>query len=204
MTPRREGGFTLIEVLIAVSIIGIIFAFILSVLTTSISQSRAAERRMDIGHAGRFFVQKISVELTCASLFPLSGRGGLLGKHFTRNGKSRDEIHFTMYGQSYFTGRPRSGVSEVSYFFRTNKQGAEALARREADTVEDPIDAGGEVYELSREVEELSIKYRKGAEWKNTWDSKSESALPEEVSVELRLNDGGQSYLFSTVARPQT
>lgn len=203
MRRDREAGFTLIEILIAVSIVGVIFSFILSVLTSSIAQSREAGNRMDIDHVGRFFIQKISAELTCATLLATSGRGALVGRHYNKNGKARDEIHFTSFSQSYFTGRPRSGISEISYFFRYGNDGVERLARREADTVDDPVDAGGEIYDLTPLVEELSIKYKKGAAWETAWDSRDLKTLPEEISVELRLLEKNRSYLYTAVLRPQ-
>lgn len=203
MNPRgNSGGFTLIEMLVAVAIFGVIFSLIFGVLTATLSAGKDAEKRMAVDHTGRFFIQKITTELTCATLLPISGRGALVGRHFTVNGKSRDEIHFTSFGQTYYTPLPRAGMVEISYYFRTGKSGAEALMRRESDIIEAPLDLGGESLDMTTQAEELSIKYKTGGSWVETWDSGQTHALPEAVSIELRLAAGGKTHFYSAIARP--
>lgn len=204
MNLRNKNGFTLIEILVAVLIFGIIFSFIFGVLTSTLSASKEAQKRMAVDHTGRFFIQKIATELTSITLLPISGRGALVGRHFTVNGKSRDEIHFTAFSQTYYSPLPRAGMAEISYYFRTGKSGAETLMRRESDIIEEPIDQGGESLDLSTQVEELSIKYKKGETWAEVWDSAQSHMLPDVVSIELRLASGDKKYFYSTMARPQT
>lgn len=204
MKSRKDGGFTLIEILVAVLIFGIIFSFIFGVLTSTLSASKEAQKRMAVDHTGRFFIEKITTELTSATLLPLSGHGGLVGRHFTVNGKSHDEIHFTAFSQTYYTPLPRAGMAEISYYFHTGKSGVETLMRRESDIIEGPIDQGGESLQLSTQVEELSIKYKRGEVWETVWDTGQNHALPDAVSIELRLAAGDKTYFYSTMARPQT
>ncbi len=204
MNPRNNGGFTLVEILVAVLIFGIIFSFIFGVLTSSLSASKEAQKRMAMDHTGRFFIQKITAELTSATLLPNSGHGALVGRHFTVNGKSRDEIHFTAFNQTYYTPLPRAGMAEISYYFRVGKSGTETLMRRESDVIETPVDQGGESLELSTQVEELSIKYKKGDAWGDAWDTAQSHTLPDAVSIELRLAADDKTYFYSAMARPQT
>lgn len=204
MNRRDSGGFTLVEMLVAVMIFGIIFSFIFGVLTSSLSASKEAQKRMAVDHIGRFFIQKITSELTSATLLPSSGRGALVGRHFTVKDKSRDEIHFTSFSQTYYTPIPRAGMAEISYFFRTGKSGVETLMRRESDIIEAPVDQGGESMELTAQVEELSIRYKRGETWGATWNSAESNALPEVVSIELRLTAEDKTYFYSAMARPQT
>lgn len=203
MKRVKSGGFTLVEMLVAVLIFGIIFSFIFGVLASTLSASKDAQKKMGIDHTGRFFIQKITAELACATLLPISGRGALVGRHFTVNGKSRDEIHFTAFSQTYITPRPRAGVTEISYYFRAGKSGVEALMRRESDVIETPVDQGGESLELTARAEELSIKYKNGDKWEEAWDTAQSHALPEAVSIELRLAADGKSYFYSAIVRPQ-
>lgn len=204
MKRRNDYGFTLIEILVAVLIFGIIFSFIFGVLTSTLSASKDAQKRMAVDHTGRFFIQKITTELTSATLLPMSGRGALVGRHFTVNGKSRDEIHFTAFSQTYYTPLPRAGMAEISYYFRTGKSGAETLMRRESGVIEEPVDQGGESLELATRIDELSIKYKKGDTWGETWNTAESHMLPDAVSIELHLASGDKTYFYSTMARPQT
>jgi type II secretion system protein J len=201
---EREGGFTLIEILVAVLILGIIYSFIFGVLSTSISTSRDAMKKMEVERVGRYFISRITTDISCATLLPISRSGGMIGKHFTVNGKSRDELHLTAFTQSFFTVRPPIGQAEIGYFFKTNTEGKDSLMRRESDVIEKPVDLGGEAYPISDMVEELSIKYQgKGqAQWVETWDTETQSVFPTAISIELRLDDGKNKYFFSAIAKP--
>jgi prepilin-type N-terminal cleavage/methylation domain-containing protein len=200
----RNGGFTLIEILIAVLITGIIYSFILGVLTTSLNASKEALHNMEMERIGRYFISRISTDISCITLLPMSGLGGLLGKHTVINGKSRDEIHFTAFTRSYFTSRPPANEAEIGYYFITNKEGKDALMRREADIIEKPVTQGGEAYPITDMVEELTIKYLFGNNWVQNWDTENTNlnSLPNEISIELWLNDGKKKYFFSTIVKP--
>jgi hypothetical protein len=128
----------------------------------------------------------------------------MIGKHFTVNGKSRDEIHFTAFTQSFFSIRPPIGQAEIGYFFKTNAEGTDSLMRRESDIIEKPVDLGGEAYPISDMVEELSIKYqnRGQTQWVDAWDTETQRVLPSAISIELRLDDGKSKYFFSTIVKP--
>ncbi len=211
LDPRLHGddnsniaGFTLIEMLVAVVVAGIIFSFIFGTLTSTLAASKEAQKRLAVDHVGRFFIQKITTELSCATLLPFSGKGGMLGRHFTVAGKARDEIHFTSFNQTYLSPRPKPGAAEISYYFAAGETGAPTLMRRESDIIEAPVDLGGGSFEVSPDVEELSIKYKRGDKWEEAWDTEQNPMLPEAVSIELRLNEEGKSYLYTAVARPQT
>ncbi|MBI5179346.1 MAG: prepilin-type N-terminal cleavage/methylation domain-containing protein [Nitrospinae bacterium] len=201
-TIRTTHGFTLIEILVAVFILGIIFSFIFGALTSSLASAKEATARMDIGHTGRFIAGKMASDIASASLLPMSGKGRLWGRHFMKNGKRRDEIHFTAFSRTYFTGRPQIDQSEIGYYFRIAKNGEDALMRREADVIERPVDQGGESLEISPAVEELAIRYQLDDKWVDEWDSESVQVLPKAVSVECTLADGKHKYLFTAIARP--
>jgi len=201
---RNNTGFTLVEILVAVLIVGIIFSFIFGVLTSSLASAKEATGRMDIGHTGRFVVGKMANDLSAATLLPMSGKGRLVGRHYQKNGIRRDEVHFTAFSRTYFSGRPPIDQSEISYYFRTAKNGADALMRREADVIETPVDQGGESLEISGDIQELAIRYQMDDKWVDEWDSDSVQTLPKAVSIECRIADGKKQYLFTAVARPLT
>ena len=203
VTPlKKQSGFTLIEILVSVMALGIIFSFIFGVLTSSLAASKSAKERMEVEHIGRFFINRISTDLSCATLLPQSGSGRLLGKHYSKNGKSRDEIHFTAFTQSYYTARPQTDQSEIGYYFRTGKNGTEALMRRESDIIEPPVELGGESFEISGMVEELSIRYKQADKWVEAWDTATFQTMPEAISIELKLDDGKRKYLFTSIVKP--
>ncbi len=203
--PADSGGFTLIEILVSVLILGIIYSFIFVVLSSSVTTTREAMKKMGVERVGRYFISRIASDLTCATLLPTSGIGGMLGTHSSANGKSHDEIHFTAFTQSYFNLRPPTDQAEIGYYFRTSPEGKNSLMRRESDIIEKPVNAGGEAFAISDMVEELSIKYRAQEwqdNWVDNWDSDAQRGLPAMISIELKMDDGKMKYFFSTIVKP--
>lgn len=199
---RPEAGFTLIEVLVAVSILSIISSFVFGVLISSLNASEEAEWRMDINHTGRYLINRMTNDLTSATIMANSKRGGLIGKHFTRNGKDRDEIHFTSFSRLYLSNLPKVNQSEIGYYFLIGDEGAEMLLRRESDVIEKPLDRGGVAMEVTDMIKEIRIRYYTGTSWEEQWDSDGRGkTLPRAVSIELTLSDGERDYFFSNIVR---
>ncbi|MDH5543594.1 MAG: prepilin-type N-terminal cleavage/methylation domain-containing protein [Nitrospinota bacterium] len=211
---KGEKGFTLIEILISITIFSLIFTFILNVLTTSISASQSAEKTMDVDHVGRFIIKRITADLVSATTLPQSKSGGFIGKAQMYNGKSMDEMHFTSHTRLYYMARPQIDISEIGYYFLpdVNEQGENimVLMRRESDVVEERIDMGGVSFQISNSIKELKIRYLGKSDrklWLEHWDSENngqqKGKLPKAVSVELTLADGKRDFFYSTVVKLQ-
>ena len=195
-------GFTLVEILVAVGIVSIIFTFIFGVLISTLATSKEATVRMDITHIGRFFINRITGDLSAASLMPNSKRGSFIGKDVHRDGKSMDELHFTAFTRTHFTKRPLIDQSEIGYYFKYGDEGNSQLKRREADVIDSPVDSGGESFPITDKVDELKIRYLSQQGWQDSWDSTLNQSLPKAVSVEITLIENGRSYFFSNIVRP--
>jgi prepilin-type N-terminal cleavage/methylation domain-containing protein len=198
---KGEKGFTLVEILVAVTLVAVIFSFIFGVLISNLEASRNASDKMEIIHVGRFFINRITGDLMAASLMPNSGSGSFIGKDLFRDGKSMDELHFTAFTRTYFTLRPQIDQSEIGYYFINREDGASPLMRREADEIDSQVDSGGESFKVSDMVDELTIRYLSDEGWTDSWDSIASGTIPKAVSVEITLKDGESSYLFSNIVR---
>ncbi len=203
----NSAGFTLTEIMIAVLITGMIFTYIFGVLTSSISTGDEVRRRMEINHIGRYFISKIAHDISHATLLENNENGGFVGHHYNRDGKSRDELHFTAFTRSYIgtLGFDKQiDQAEIGYYFRTDRDSGgytyETLVRRESDLIDSTVDEGGYGLDVTQLVEELSIKYLSKNGWIDEWDSITVDALPDAVSVELTLGDGEREYFFSAIA----
>ena len=62
-TRPTSGGFTLMEILLAISILGIILAAILGTFTGVISSSRTAETKSELYQTGRAVMDLISADI---------------------------------------------------------------------------------------------------------------------------------------------
>jgi len=198
-------GFTLVEIMIAITIFSIISTFLYSVLTDTLAARQKAEKVMEMNHAGRFFISRITRDLMCASFLPVSKSGSFVGNQFYRDGKARDELHFTGFTRSYFTLRPRTDQAEIGYYFQILDEGPGILMRRESDVIDSDVKIGGEAYEITDRVEEMKIRYFGNSGWVEEWNSTTSGrVMPKAVSVELTLNDGNRSYFFSAIVRIPT
>ncbi|MFQ5432390.1 MAG: type II secretion system protein GspJ [Nitrospinota bacterium] len=196
-----ENGFTLVEILVAVGIVSVIFTFIFGVLTSTLAASKEAAEKMEIMHTGRFFINRITGDLTAASLMLNSGNGAFIGKDLRHSGKSMDELHFTAFAHTHLTRRPQIDQSEIGYYFEYKEDGATLLKRREADVIDSIVDSGGESFPITGKVNELKIRYLAREGWTDSWDSTLNKSLPKAVSVEITLKDSGRSYFFSNIVR---
>ncbi len=210
--PANNYGFTLPEILIAVLITGMIFTYIFGVLTTSLSTGDEIKHRMEINHIGRYLIGRIAHDVGHATLMGKredgSFTGRFVGHHYNRDGKSRDEFHFTAFTRSYIgtLGFDKQiDQSEIGYYFRTDRDSGgysyETLVRRESDLIDPPVDEGGYGLDVTYMVRELSIKYLSDNGWIEEWDSVTTDALPQAVSVELTLADGKKEYFFSSITK---
>jgi len=200
----EERGFTLLEILVATAIFGIISTVIFGVLNASLSASKQAQNKMEIIQTGRFIISRITMDVSSASAMPLSKQGRFVGKSRTRDGFYHDECHFTAFTRMYYgDGKPRIDQSEVGYYFVVPQEGDEVLMRREADVIEEAVELGGNAFEISERVQELKIRYfgDGDGEWLDVWDSKESGKFPKFVSVELTLVEREHEYFFSTIVR---
>lgn len=201
---KKEKGFTLVEILIAVSLVSVIFSFVFGVLTSNLEASQKAESRMEIAHTGRFFIGRITGDLIAASLMPNSKSGAFIGKDVYRDGKSKDELFFTAFTRSHLTLRPPVDQSEIGYYFELLEDGTGTLMRRESDVIDSQLETGGESYQLSDRVEEMTIRYLGSEGWVDAWDSTVTDTLPKAVSVEITITDENGPHFFSTIVRLPT
>jgi len=144
------------------------------------------------------------MDVSSASAFPISKKGRFVGKSRTRDGFYHDECHFTAFARMYYgDGKPRIDQAEVGYYFLAPQEGDEILMRREADVIEEPVELGGNAFEISKRVQEFKIRYlaEGSGDWVNSWDSRDRGKFPKFVSVELTLVEKGRKYFFSTIVR---
>lgn len=174
-------GFTLLEVLISVAILGIIISALYS--TFFLSES-AVSANSEYGlrlEEGRQFMDIISGEIRSvlfnwrdsSTLFKLRDRD-----HF---GKPISEVTFSTLGG------PDDLLYSVGYFIKEEDGGLALYKRMQAAySNAEPM----EVVVLDR-IDSFGIKVRSGKEWTGTWDTDVAKGMPEEVQVTvgIRLND---------------
>ncbi len=229
--PRRQRGFTLIELMIAVGLLALIGALIFGFMTVSIRGRRQAYRLQERYHAARIAMSRMRKELESAYI---SNHRNIDKYPKTLFVGSKERIDFTYLGHLRVAeGARESDQGAVSYFLESDPDhpGQKALMRREKTPIDDRPRKGGVVQKLAENVKSLRFEFwdPKDFEWERDWKAEldpvdvtgganplsrikkaeevlsgdeDEFILPSRVRIQLVLKDDeGHEYPFETQAR---
>jgi len=197
---RQPGGFTLIEVLLAMAILAVVVTVIYTVFSTSSANTERAEAVRDETDLARTLMSRMSDDIANAYCST-----GLTGTFFygkdeeveTEGGKFRhDSFSLTTLTNWRKPDSKETDLWEVGYSFEEKSDGSGyVLVRREKRELNQDVPPleGGVEYEITDRVAELQLRYYDGTNWFDTWDRKtgcSQSNMPRAVEISLTLDSG--------------
>lgn len=217
MNESRRGGFTLLEVLVAITILGILLTTVYGAVSRTIKTKEHAESVARMASTGREAVLRIADEME-ASLSPVRVSTAVFQGVGGGSGQFLDQARFAISSRPPFgpiggTGgrvlityylAEQEGVPQTYLLVRSErplpKPGATAAT---ADGEEDPQEVRTLVVD---NVAGLRMRYLDGdsGQWAENWDSTQpgdfERRLPVAVEVALYLyDDKGAVQDFSTI-----
>lgn len=194
--PQPESGFTLIELMVALSIFALIAAAGVSLLGYSVGAQAAAGERLDDVAAIRRVGALLTADLAQAA--PRISRDGEGRRRaaFAGGTGAPDEpaLAFVRRGWSNEDGEARSSLQKIEYRLIDG-----VLTRRTWPMVD-----GAEPMPPSKVLEgvrSLSLRYRAEGEWRERWDSKRPGALPRAIELVADVDRTGpirQLFLVGT------
>ena len=205
----RQGGFTLIEVLVAIGIIALIALLIYSAFS---GMSRSRTNMINVSdryQAGRAAMQRMARELSSAYMsghknflrLQNQPQTGMVGKQ----GRP-DRIDFTAFAHLRLEeNRHESDQTEIGYSCVRNRDtGSTDLVRRATRLIDPDMTRGGIVETMVEGVDDFELRYLDPItnEWQTGWDSTQAAAqfgrLPAQVWLTLVLANGpgGQQLRF--------
>lgn len=184
---RARAGFTLLEVLIAVVILGMIVSLIYGSFAMTAQSKEKTEAGNAIYHEARWAMNKLEDDLGAAYVTRNRNTRSLL-VGFSRDAGGNmpmDELHFSSFSHVKYNPQAReSDQAEISYFVTENPEsGIMTLYRREDPTPDDENMDGGEFYDLVEGVLGFDLTYYDGFEWADEWDSRDFTDEIEEVDT---------------------
>lgn len=188
----RTSGFTLLEILIVIAILGIIFYIINEVfLRTAVSSEEIISGNI-VYQRARTALLKMTTELEQTYLLTRRKANFTIfsGINRTQEGWPRDILHFTATSHERLAADVKeSDLCELSYFILQDPETKTLTLwhREDANPDEEKL-SGGVVYELAENVLGLDFAYYNGEEWVEEWDS-TENGLPKAVRIALTLAD---------------
>jgi prepilin-type N-terminal cleavage/methylation domain-containing protein len=214
----RKRAFTLIEILVAMTMVVIIVAMIYGSYFTTTKSAGLHKARMLLSRSGRELICQMALQISCAYGPRVAGlpspaklASGLAGPthhnvagFFDGDAAEPDgEILRLITSKRFFSHRREisNGLFEVAYRLDRNHG---LLFLRHADYV-----GPAESHDVQRDnwmpiaqnIEDLQLQFFDGRHWLDKWDYNQKGALPEAVRIALTCQDENKSRIgYETVA----
>lgn len=183
LSLHSEGGFTLIEVLLAVSLVAMMAALVfgsLYVTTSAIDRARAnSANEQIVRNTLRVMIDELSVAKS-------SKDGPWMGVNGQQDGQPADSIAFLTMGQ--FRGAESAKDTELVRIVYTRE--GELLLRFVRKNLYGLTDGSVERVELANKVKGFNLRYYddKGNLWVDEWDGRGRATFtPKAILIELTL-----------------
>lgn len=178
-------GFTLVEVVIALLIFGLLAAAGVALLSFSVRAQAATSAKLDDISALNRMTAIVGADLAQARNRATRERDGTPVPPFQGN-PTRDGalIAFVRGGWTNLDDEPRSDAQKVRY-----RLGANGVLER----VVYPMLDGGDPYPaatLLEGVSEVRLRYRVAGAWSDRWDERADQPLPDAVELAITRRDG--------------
>jgi general secretion pathway protein J len=217
--PMRADGFTLIEVLVAVTILAMIFSILFGTFFYTVKNAEEQEERAAIYHKANFILNNINQNVSSAYI-PFGGQYKSDEDEEKPVFSGTDAANGDTPGDalSIFTTNPRfaapSLAGEIAYVsYETTEEATE-----EAPVLHDennpltlrctvtPLLTGAEeegaAPQWAINIHSLDFQFFDGEDWVSKWDFKEQESLPSALKAVLEIADsGGTIYSFSTIAQ---
>ena len=203
----QSKGFTLLEVLLAMSILAVIMTVIYTSFSTAGQNVERAEAIRDETDLARTLIARLSQDIEntyCGRV--TSGFVVFFGKkeEVEIEGVKRrhDSLALTTLTNWRMPGSKETELLEADYYFKEKAEGkGYSLMRREKRELSNDFPAleGGVEYEITDQVDELRFRYSDdGSTWVDEWGGKNSCTPKAIVEITLVLLSGKQ---YSTEVR---
>ena len=192
-----DRGFTLIEILLAVSTLAVVVLMATGALRVGLRAWESGQRRVDRQQEGRALVELISDALAGAS--PYQGRLDISPERVVLFEGEPDEIRFVTNAPPLMLDAP--AVPFHAVVLGRKEQGALRLVERLVPS-DEPFTPGLERV-LSRSVTRFTLAYRdESGAWQERWNAREAGGLPTAVRLELAIAGLGRAPPPLVVALP--
>jgi general secretion pathway protein J len=210
----KESGFTLLEIMLAISILGLVVAMVTTTLSASINAIDATIEQGKLSYQAQVAMERITEDLSSALL---TNNREFIGEQ----GSSTDEhdvlLSFSSLAHLVFDSENDSpGVGRITYAVQEDQNHDGQLLLLRSDILQRPIEDGEEeneveAFRLTDRLRSISFTYYNHLgealeSWDTTVESSDEEAvaqrrLPAAVSCRLEFwvdQEEGQTQIFET------
>lgn len=199
---KRSAGFTLIEILIAVSLTSIVLASIYGVFTSVFVARERVQAESEIAQIGRVLFQRFGRELRGAWT-PVTGDKFFLG---ALDGDGRPELRFAT-ASTTLTATGGGGIAALRYGLQPMLDAPQdrlyLVRSEEPYHLRERLDNGS--YPLSGNVKSILWRFYGDNGWVESWSAAESNSLPQlvEMTVTLLDQNNGETVLRGTFDLPE-
>jgi general secretion pathway protein J len=190
-----EHGFTLVEVMIALMIFGMLAAAGVAILTFSVRAQTATGKRFDDIAALNRTASLLAGDLGQAIDRPARDEGGTVLPAFT--GEADGQMRFVRTGWANVDAAPRASAQKVA--FRIDDGTLQRIAYPMIDGAA-PLPSVA----LLDKVAGIGARYRYKGAWSDRWDGTQGAALPQAAEIVIRRTDGSAFRLMLLIGSGYT
>jgi prepilin-type N-terminal cleavage/methylation domain-containing protein len=190
---NNKGGFTLLETLIAASILVIIAAMVFESFAVTLSAGRGLEEEAELRHTARFIIRKMTEDMSSASLYTNNQLGSFIGVDNKSSGQNADEIKFTGFGGRMIFTETASDQALVTWRAEAPVGSKRlTLVRGENHYITGFTEAKemAEEMEVTSSLKSFDVRYYDNGTWLDGFNTAHTRRLPKAVELTFTLEDG--------------
>jgi general secretion pathway protein J len=193
--PRSEGGFTLLEVVIALAIVGALLAVAFGGLRVALSAWRKGEDRAEAHQHARTLTTVLARSIAGAYPYRISAEEA--PEPVVQFDGQPDRLSFVTLAAPFPLAAP---IAFTAVRFEIESGDEPGLAVRERALPNQDVFSKAAPVFRDPAVTALSFRYlRPGGDWEERWDGASEEGLPAAVQVSLNATLDGRATVFPPI-----
>jgi len=213
---RHVAGFTLMEILLAILILGLVVTTILASFNTVFSTTETLDSSSKYYNMAKTCLNRMTIDLEMLFVNqpPLYKAPDfddppdpyrILGSQTNLDGTSFARLRFTSHAHLSFENSSREGIAEIVYYVIVKNDGQFVLKRSDNLYPYPPFEEKASDPVLCENVKSLAFKYYDQEETESDeWDSDADEhqyATPTAIKIQLELGHETESYPFETTVR---
>ncbi len=197
MPRRSEGGFTLIEVSLAIAILALVMALAYGVLHANLTAADRIEKVLRRVENGPAVLHAVEQDLRCVLRVQDNAKPTFVGK-LGSGGQDEGRVDFISTRDGFDPERQKvCDFCETGFRVERNSDGPDqgfyTLYRRFDPFLDSEPLEGGVLIPICTRVKRFHLRYSDGSDWKEEWDDKQANAYPKSVKVTLEIGyDDGE------------
>lgn len=191
MTRSRQRGFTLVEVVIALTIVATLLVVMFGSLRVGLAAWQRGDERAEVLERARSLTQIVTRTLGAAHPYTTSAHGGEAPRLLFEG--APDRVAFVTAVPPFPTAAP---IAFTAVTLSHDAGAVPGLAVRQKPLPnEEPFDRGLQPALVDGTVSDVGFRYLRESDraWTERWDAAEEKALPVAVEITLSIVQAGRS-----------